>query len=491
MSGPDQPPGPDQEPPPATRRERRERERRQAERRSGDEWRTGADRRAERATRPEWDARGGAERRDGADRRTGERRVTHESLDPDQLADPASEHLRRPPADPPAVPPTHRPRGRRRLVAAVVVALVVVALAVTGVWRLSSGTDAAPSAEPSAPPQQATTFVTVATRGGTVVAGALMARDEQTDVLLVPSRLIVDVAGQGRVLLADSLDTGTDAPGQAVADVLDVRVDGSWVVTLDGLVALVDGIGGVVVDVDVPVDGPDGRINPGAAQRLDGMQAATFAGWLRDGEAEAARLARVDQVLNQVLQGLPEGTNAVGSTLSSLTDDSRSSFGPLELAERVDQLAADARARRYAATVLPTTEIATGDVVAYGVDNEAAAELLAQRLGGARSAATEDAARVLVQNGDGTPGLGEEARDRLVADGFRYISGGNANQLGQDVTIVAIQEDSPLARARGTAVAESLGLGEDVLAVGLEAPTLADIVVVLGADFATVARSDG
>jgi hypothetical protein len=317
-----------------------------------------------------------------------------------------------------------------------------------------------------------------------------MAHDDQTDVLMVPSRLIVDVAGQGNVLLADSLDTGPDAPGQAVADLLDLRVDGSWVLTLDGLVALVESVDGVVVDVDVPVSTTDGRINPGPDQRLNGVQAGTFAGWLQVDESEAARLARVDQVLAQVLEGLPEGTNAVGSTLSALEDDSRSTFDALELAERVDQLAGDARSDRYAATVLQTTEIAIGDITAYGVDDEAVANLLATRFAGARSEGGDDSARVLVQNGDGTPGLGEQARDRLVDAGFRYVGGGNATTLGQQETVVAVQEDTPDARAQGLAVAEALGLGEDVLAVGLETPTLADIVVVLGADFATIAESD-
>ncbi len=484
----------DEDTPPTTRRERRERERRQADRRVGDEWRTGGDRRVGGTDPGGLEARGGVDRRSGRDRRVQERRSADgpgarqetAAASPERAAPAAGGPARTRSAENPV-----RRRRPGRVLALAVAALVVAGLAAVGVWRLSASPEPEPSASPPAPRQQQTTFVAVATRGGDVVAGALMASDEQTDVLLVPSRLVVDVAGQGRVLLADSLGTGPDAPGQAVADVLDLRVDGSWVLTLDGLVSLVDAVGGVVVDVDVPVNGPTGRISPGAGQRLDGAQAATFAGWLEDGEPEAARLARVDQVLNQVLQGLPEGANAVGSTLSSLGEESRTSFDSLELAERVDSIAADARDRQYAATVLPTNDIPTGGVVAYGVDDEAVAQLLAQRFDGARSAATEDAARVLVQNGDGTPGLGEQARERLVADGYRYISGGNAGQLGQQVSTVVIPEDTPLVRAQGAAVAESLGLGEDVLAVGLENPTLADIVVVLGADFAAVARTDG
>lgn len=498
MSDPVDPTEPGHEGPPTTRRERRERERREAERRSGDEWRSGDERRVEQQDlHGDADARDGSERRSGADRRADERRGSGAVTLPGEVAEPMPENAPAKPVHPDIVPtgttnlmiPDDR-RPSRRVVVAVVAAVVVLAVVVAGAWWLTSDREPAPSAETPALIEQATTFVTVATREGDVVAGALMARDDETAVLMVPSRLVVDVAGQGRVLLAESLDTGSEAPGQAVADLLDVRVDGGWVLTLDGLVTLVDSVDGVVVDVDVPVTTSDGRINPGPDQRLDGVQAATFAGWLQQDESEAARLARVDQVLSQVLQSLPEGTNAVGSTLSSLADDSRSSFDPIELAGRVDLLAADARADRYAATVLPTTEIATGGDVAYGLDDDAVATVLAERFAGARSAADGDSSRVLVQNGDGTPGLGEQARDRLVEAGFRYVGGGNASTLGQQETVVAIQEDTPEARTQGMAVAEALGLGDDVLAVGLESPTLADIIVVLGADFATVAESD-
>lgn len=377
--------------------------------------------------------------------------------------------------------------------AASVVAVVVLALVAAGTWWSTSEREPGERTDTGAGAvaEQETTFVSVVTRDGEVVAGALWARGEDTAALMVPSRLLVDVAGQGRVLLADSLDTGPDAPGQAVADLLDLRVDGSWVLTLDGLVTLVDGVGGVDVDVDVPVETPEGRLAVGPAQTLDGVSAATFAGWLGQDEAEAARLARVDQVLGQVLRSLPEGVEELGSVLSGLGDDSRSSFDEATLTGRLGAVASDARADGYGATVLPTTEIATGGTVAYGLDDAAVATVLTERFAGARSAARADATRVLVQNGDGTPGLGEQARDRLVEAGFRYLGGGNASQLGRTTTVVAVQEDTPAAREEGLAVAEALGLGPDVLAVGLEAPTLADVVVVLGGDFAAVAAQDG
>jgi hypothetical protein len=96
---------------------------------------------------------------------------------------------------------------------------------------------------------------------------------------------------------------------------------------------------------------------------------------------------------------------------------------------------------------------------------------------------------VLVQNGVGTPGLGEQARHLLVDAGMRFVSGGNAATLGRDKTVVAIPSDGQRDRERGAAVAKALGLPDDAIAVGKDQPTLADVVVVLGEDFAAKVSS--
>jgi hypothetical protein len=94
---------------------------------------------------------------------------------------------------------------------------------------------------------------------------------------------------------------------------------------------------------------------------------------------------------------------------------------------------------------------------------------------------------VLVQNGVGAPGLGDDARSRLVDEGFRFVGGGNAELLGRQTSAVLVPSSSASDRELGLAVAAALGLPAEVVAVGQEAPTTAEVVVVLGADFAEVA----
>lgn len=290
--------------------------------------------------------------------------------------------------------------------------------------------------------------------------------------------------------MTDSLDTGDGAAGRAIADALDLRVDGTWVLTPAGLTSLVDAVGGITVDVTTAISSDLVAVPVGSAQRLNGAQAAAYAAYLASGEPEPARSARIAQVLSGLFTSLPSSTGDMSARLAAAADGSRSTLEQEDLAGRLVAIVKHAAAGEYAATVLPVTEIAAGDdTVLYGLDDAEAAPMLKARFAGALRSDGQEVVRVLVQNGVGTPGLGEQARDLLVDAGFRYVGGGNASTLGRDRTVVAIPSDSQQDRANGTAVATALGLGPDALAVGRDAPTLADVVVVLGADFTAANRT--
>jgi hypothetical protein len=210
---------------------------------------------------------------------------------------------------------------------------------------------------------------------------------------------------------------------------------------------------------------------------------------LGEQEAEAARLARFDQALAGVLRGLPATAGDVDEVLSR-AGAMESTVPAGDLAALLAAAGEHVRGAAYGASVLPVTEIsAGGDDVLYGLDTEAAAEVIRTRFAEARRQGAGEAARVLVQNGVGTPGLADRARDRLVDAGFRFVAGGNASTLGRQESAVLVPRDRPDQRELATAVAEALGLPEEVIAVGREAPTSADVVVILGADFAADAAT--
>lgn len=400
--------------------------------------------------------------------------------------------LPRPPTQ--VVPRRARRRARRRGAWVAVVVLLLVGALVAAVVLLGrdpapGGTDDAGAAGPTD-----TLLATLADRGRVTGAALLSVGEEETAALLVPSRLLVDVAGGGRAALAEALSVSDDAPADAVADALDVRVDLGWVLDAAGLAALVDAVGGVVVDVDADVRTAEVSLAAGLRQRLDGRQAAAYATHLAAAEAEAARLARQEEVLTALVAGLPDDVGQVEEVLAAVGPLSRPVGGDTRavaglLVRVADHLERDGG---YGASVLPVREIATGgDEVLYGLADAEAAEVLAARFAGARRSGTGETVRVLVQNGAGTPGLEDLARERLVEAGFRFVGGGNAAVLGRRTSAVLVPQDTPRLREAGLGVVEALGLPQDVLAAGREAPTTADVIVVLGTDFAEVAAGAG
>jgi hypothetical protein len=94
------------------------------------------------------------------------------------------------------------------------------------------------------------------------------------------------------------------------------------------------------------------------------------------------------------------------------------------------------------------------------------------------------AVRVLVENGVGTPDLVERARARLVDDGFRFVNGGNAATLDDtEPSVVLVADGSQDSQQQGIRVARSLGLPQSSIATNPRGQTVADVIVILGADF--------
>ncbi|WP_460444520.1 LytR C-terminal domain-containing protein, partial [Angustibacter aerolatus] len=323
--------------------------------------------------------------------------------------------------------------------------------------------------------------------GVAVLAGTPQGDAQQ---VMVPSRLLLDVPVAGRIAVAQALVPGPEAPGRAVADALGLRVDATWQLSRSDLVTLVDGVGGVTVDVDVDVtegarSGSRILVPAGPAQHLTGAQAAAYAVMLGSDEPEAARLARQDHVLTAVLAGLPADRASRLALVTSLSHPPTKAALDAVLTVTGDVHDA-ARAGRMGSTVLPVHEIDTGgDTEAYGLDEAAAATMVAQRLPGAALPVPPGGRlKVLVQNGVGTPGLGESARGELVEAGYRYVGGGNVDGFGVETSQVLIGDGTSASRRRGLAVATALGLPRTSLRISESAPTVADVVVVLGADFA-------
>jgi anionic cell wall polymer biosynthesis LytR-Cps2A-Psr (LCP) family protein len=377
---------------------------------------------------------------------------------------------------------------RRRLVrrslvavaAVLVVVLVVVAVnALTGGGKKKSTVDAKTRT-------QRTVLLQVKGSDGSAVASALLAQDDPSAsgaVVLLPPQVLVNVPGGGSTSLGKALVTGSPNRSRtALEDLLRVTVDESWVLDGPTFSRLVDAEGGVQATVDVAVvQGRTVVLNPGAA-RLSGQQALLFMTYLATGEEEQVRLARVQAVLDGVLQALPADVkNLVGSlgAGSVLTGKSDLLVGVLKGLQR-DTKDSDVQYRS-----LPVIKVDAGnDEVRFRLDHDAAQqlvdELLAQSVpAGART----EGNRVLVLNGVGTPGLGESVRAKLVPAGFVYVGSRNADSFNQCCTQVLVKDATAAGGALGARVAAALGVPASSVRSSDQIGTIADVVVIVGKDF--------
>ena len=375
---------------------------------------------------------------------------------------------------------------QRRIVAAVLAVAVLVLIAATVALTRDDRTPRASLAKQQR--TQSTLLFQVQGENGAAVGSALLAHDPASRtgaVVLVPPQVIVTVPGTGTLQLGRALrSVPPERSRSAVADLLGVTVDAGWVINIPTLSLMIDSLGGVAVDVDVPVVvGQSVILNPGG-QKLDGERATQFLRYLATGEQEQSRLARLQEVLDGILTALPRATAQVTTGLSGLGPRSDSSIPAPQLAAFLVGLAADSRADALQYDTLPVIPIDPGDgVTSFRVDGDATVALVDRLLAqSVPPGARQTGNRVLVLNGVGTPGLGEKVRGKLVPAGFVFVGSRNNASFGVANTRVLVQEATPEAQALGAKVARALGVGEEAVQTA-DVGTIADVVVVVGADF--------
>jgi hypothetical protein len=378
-----------------------------------------------------------------------------------------------------------RQQRRRRLAASAGVLALLAAAALALVLVQRGPADSTEVADQGR--TQRTLLLQVRGADGTAALSALAAHDEPSStgaVVLVPPQVIVDLPGAGSLPFGQALATGDpNGSRNALADLLGVTVDGTWVLDVAAFAALVDAVAGVPAEVDVPVLQENAVVVPQGSATLNGTQALALATYLAPGEPEQSRLARVQEVLSGLLTALPEDPSAVEQLITGLAEGSASSEPVTQLAELLLGLKADAAAEQLQYDTLPVIPIDPGGgVTSFRLAAEAARALVDRALAqSVPEGVRQSGNRVLVLNGVGTPGLGEAVRARLVANDFVFVASRNAESFGYQTTQILVPQSTPEAQALGEQVADALGVAPDVRQADLG--SLADVVVVVGADF--------
>ncbi|HEX5017289.1 MAG TPA: LytR C-terminal domain-containing protein [Actinomycetes bacterium] len=378
-------------------------------------------------------------------------------------------------------------RQRWILTALAVVAVVAIGVVLV-IWLSGRGSDEPTAAGPER--VERTLTMTLAADNEAATSGALMVNDPVgpgAASVLVPSQLFVEGPTPDGLPFGDTVLLGDDAaPGTALADTLDVIVDDTWQVSDDVLAKLVDDVGGVLVDVDSEIV-RNGQVvlTQGDDQLLKGNQAVVYATYLGNGEVEEARLARFGDVLDQLMQRLPENSNTLVNLIEQAGAVDNATLSADELATFLLEYGDVARGGDATYQSLPTTVLNTvGNQTALTVDPAGLERLRDGLLADSLPPdAGGDQVTVLVQNGVGTPGLEQDAADLLRDDGFDFLNGGNANEFGVKQTVVFVPDSTPASQTLGQDVAKTLGVPASAVEVSDQGSSVADVIVVLGEDF--------
>ncbi|MCU1594418.1 MAG: cell envelope-related transcriptional attenuator [Frankiales bacterium] len=377
-----------------------------------------------------------------------------------------------------------RRKQRRRLAVGGVAVALALLVAVT-VVLVSNGSSVGRGANKSTRSQQ-TLLLQVKGNEGSAVASALLAHDSKAKngaIVLVPQNVLSSVSCGGSVLFSGALQGGRPATSRAaLADMMGIVVDSSWTLDTTTFEQLVDGVGGIGVNVDVPVlRGRTVLLQPGQ-QKLTGLQAYEFVTYLGAGEQEQLRSTRLQDVLEGLLAALPAKP---ASVIGSLGGGSQLSSTAGQVASLLTALKADDKKTDLQYRTLPVVTVATGnDDQRFRVDAALTRSLVDDILAGSIAPGSRsEGHRVLVLNGVGTPGLGQIARDRVVPAGFVFVGCQNAPSFGYKKTQVLIPTATTEQQDIGNQVAKALRVPLSSVQSSDQIGTIADVIVILGADF--------
>ena len=381
-----------------------------------------------------------------------------------------------------------RRRQRRRVttIAGVVAIAVVLAAVALLVGNAVTGDDDPPAAKERT---QRTLLVSVTNVDGRGVATALYAYDpvpQRASLVLIPPNTLTDVAGLGNVNLGNAVRLGgPQAARESVADLMGVIVDHDWTLTADAFRALVDRVGGIVVDVDTEiVSNREVIVSAGAGQRLDGRRALIYATYVARGQDQITFQARLQRVLEALFAALPPTSAEMATSLAALGNGARTSWEPAPLADFVDGTRKAQAANRYEPQVLPVTPIDTGGASpAFGIKAEEVKTLVDNQLADSIPPGRDDGSnRVLILNGVGTPGIGEGVA-RKLRDEYRIVGTRNKQGFGEKESVVVVFDSTDASVAKARRAAELLGLPPTAVRTSAVTQSVADVVVVIGADY--------
>lgn len=309
--------------------------------------------------------------------------------------------------------------------------------------------------------------------------------EDQGSVLYIPAHAAVEVPGRGLQGVGDALASG-GPPLLVVSteNLLGINVDHYLELSDRDARVLFDATGPVSVEVpeEVKVSVGNDRARLVFDRGLQTLSASFLVDLLYtrgldsdDVELGSRHIAFWDALFDSFADEPENLAAAVKSAGGALVE---SDSDPGDHARLLLSLAELDRTERTI-TTLPVQQVSVGGSELYSVDRtELAAALddLSIEAGEPRNEV-----KVQVLNGNGVPGIGQEAAEKLIAAGFRVVLTGNARHLNYPKTLVITYDDSEEGIALAERARKLIGVGE--VQISSQAQGIVDLTIVIGKDF--------
>lgn len=376
---------------------------------------------------------------------------------------------------------------RRVLIIVVIFVLLAVALIVIRLLLAepTSGPDQASTGRPaislSGDGTPRTLLLQVVDDDGLAVANVLLGRrlDDRPAVALILPPTVVLPGAEPQPIQFTAASNDTLRARSGVQALLGVRVDASVELGRLALAALVDGSGGIPLDVSEPVFVRDdlGRVTttvrPGA-RVLDGVTAATYALAVQPGETADARSKRFRHVLDRIVSALPDDSDAMAQLVLSLGSLAQSTVTNEEF---VDLLLGISGGDGLRFAELPT--VATRADIASVMARPSGPALVERLFPADRAGALSLTAPIVeVRQAGSSAAVMSWALDELARGGWTPVPTGLAPESSSSVVVAT--GDSELLSA-ATRLATALGLPRSAIRVDEDARP-SSLLVLVGRD---------
>ncbi len=319
-----------------------------------------------------------------------------------------------------------------RRVTAVVVAAALATAGTAALVVIRERARSAPQDETS--PPRGLALVVVRSEAGPLPAVVGSTGFGEPGALLIPPDAVVVVPGQGESTVAEAVLLPPRQASTAIGNLLGVWIEDHAVVDASEIAALAEEAGGLEIG----------------------------------GEA-VGRTVVADMVGEPGAAGVTGLSVVLQAMLSAEVDWASVTLIAPEHPGTVIRALSGARASNVV-----TLEAERAESGALRASPEQVARALVAAFGGPAEPATP----VIVLNGNGVPGIGEQVAERLLLDGFRVAVSQNASEFDHRETLIVVGSADDV--ALGERVRDLLGVGSVSVSVG---SGIAPVTIVVGEDF--------